>query len=140
MAKLTPEEYQEKHARRLKGSIEDISKGIDRVTVAPGVQAAKKADKMLANVTKAVQDGTWARRVAGVPLDVWKTKMKTKGLIRIAGGIDDAKDKVITFAAQLLPAIDAAQTKVKAMPDLTFEDNINRMVTMAREMKKFKKK
>lgn len=140
MAKLTPEEYQEKHARRLKGSIQDIEKGIDRVTVAPGVQAAKKKDKMLTNLTKSVQDGTWARRVAGVPLEDWKSKMKTKGLVRIAGGIDDAKAKVIDFASQLLPAIDAAQAKVKAMPDLTLEDNINRMTTMAREMYKFKKK
>lgn len=140
MAKLTPEEFADKHARRLKGSLEDMRSGIEKVTTAPGVAASKKADKMLANLTAKVQDGTWARRVAGVPLEEWKDKMINKGLSRVPGGIDAARGKVVDFAGQLLPAIDAAQGKVKAMPDLTIEDSINRMTTFVREMAKFKKK
>lgn len=140
MAKLTPEQAQEKHARRLKGSIEDMREGIGRVTEAPGAAAAKKSGKMLANLTAKVNDGTWARRVAAVPLDEWKSKMIEKGLPRVAGGIDAAAGKTTAFFAQLLPAVDAAQAKVKAMPDLTIEDSINRMSTFIREMAKFKKK
>lgn len=140
MAKVTAEEFAEKHARRLKGAIGDMRTGIEKVTSAPGAAAAKKADKMLANVTAKIQDGTWAKRVAAVPLDVWKAKMINKGLARVSGGIDDAHDKVVAFAGQLLPAVDAAQSKIKAMPDLTIEDSINRMTTFVREMAKFKKK
>jgi len=139
MAKLTPEQAQEKHARRLKGSIEDMRAGIGRVTEAPGAAAAKKSAKMLANLTAKVQDGTWAKRVGAVSLEDWKAKMIDKGLPRVSGGIDAAKDKTTAFFAQLLPAVDAAQSKVKAMPDLTIEDSINRMTTFIREMAKFKK-
>jgi len=140
MSKLTPEEAADKHAKRLKGSLEEMESGVNKVTTAPGQAAAKKQTKMLANLTKAVQDGTWARRVAGVTLEEWKSKMIDKGLNRVAGGIDAARDKQINFFSQLLPAIDAAQAKVKAMADLTLEDSISRMTTMVREMAKFKKK
>lgn len=140
MAKLSPDEFADKHARRLKGAIGDMEAGINKVTEAPGAAAAKKSAKMLANLTAKVQDGTWAKRVSAVPLDEWKNKMIAKGLPRVAGGIDAAHDKVVAFAGQLLPAIDAAQSKVKAMPDLTIEDSINRMTTFVREMAKFKKK
>jgi len=140
MSKLTPDEAADKHARRLKGAIEDMTTGVGKVTTAPGQAAAKKATKMLANLTKKVQDGTWARRVAGVTLEEWKSKMIEKGIPRVSGGIDAARGKVVDFFSQLLPAIDAAQAKVKAMPDLTLEDSIQRMTTMVREMAKFKKK
>jgi len=140
MARLTPEQVADKHARRLKGAIGDMEEGINRVTVAPGKAAGAKAAKMLANLTAKVQDGTWKRRVEAVPLDEWKSKMISKGLPRVAGGIDAAKPKVVDFFGQLLPAIDAAQAKVKAMPDLTIEDSINRMTTFVRDMAKFKKK
>ena len=140
MPKLTPEEFADKHARRLKSSIEDIRAGVEKTAVAPGVLAAKKADKMLANLQARVQDGTWAKRVSGVSLEEWRSKMINKGLSRISGGIDEAHDKVVDFANQLLPAVEAAQAKVKAMPDLTLEDSINRMTTFIREMAKFRKK
>ncbi|NIQ91311.1 MAG: hypothetical protein GWN93_20805 [Deltaproteobacteria bacterium] len=140
MAKLTADQYADKHNRRMKASIEDIRSGVDRVTEAPGVAAARKQDKMLQNLTAKVQDGTWSRRVSSVPLEDWKDKMVNKGLNRIAGGVDAARGKVVAFAEQLLPAVSAAQTKVKAMPDLTLEDSINRMTTFVREMSKFKKK
>ncbi len=38
--RLTPEEIAEKQARRLKGSLEDIRRGIDRVTVSPCVKGS----------------------------------------------------------------------------------------------------
>jgi len=140
MAKLTPDEFADKHARRLKGAIEDMRAGIEKVTEAPGAAAAKKATKMLTNLTAKVQDGTWAKRVSAVPLDEWKRKMIDKGLPRVAGGIDASRAKIVDFAGQLLPAVDAAQARVRAMPDLTIEDSINRMTTFVREMAKFKKK
>lgn len=140
MAKLDPTEFQEKHARRLKASLEDIRKGVEKVDKAPGVAAAAKQEKMKARINAAIDDGTWGRRVAGVPLEEWKAKTVSKGLPRISGGIDASAAKVAEFAAQLLPAIDAARAKVKKMPDLTLEDSIARMTAFTREMSKFRKK
>jgi len=140
MSKLTSAEFQEKHARRLKGSLPDMKLGVERVTVSPTAQAAAKQDKMLAHLTEKINDGTWARRLKGVSLEEWRDKMVNKGLARVSGGIDAAAGKVTAFADQLLPAVDAAQAKVKTMPDLTLEDSISRMTTFIREMSKFKKK
>ena len=57
MAKLTASEFQEKHARRLKAAVEDVRRGIDRVTENPCEKAAAKQDKMLTNLTAAVSSG-----------------------------------------------------------------------------------
>ena len=139
MAKLTAVEAQEKHARRLKASTDDIIKGVNRVTVAPGKLAAAKKDKMRANLNAKIDDGTWERRVGEVPVEDWKASMINKGVGRIAAGIDGAKAKTIKFFEQLLPAVDAARAKIAAMPDVTLEDNINRVSTYLREMGKFRK-
>lgn len=138
--KVNADEFVEKHARRLKGATEDIRRGIQRVSVAPGELAAKKQEKMKAKLIAKIDDGTWAERVAGVSLEDWKRKAETKGIARIATGIDEAAAKVRNFAEQLLPAVEAAKSKVDSMPDMTLEDSINRMATFTREMSKFKKR
>lgn len=138
--KLTPPEYQEKHARRLTAAIEDVRRGVDRVTVNPCELAAAKQDKMLANLTKAVTDGRWAAGLKRVTLEQWKTKTRDVGANRIAAGIAAAADKMIAFAEELIPHINAGQAKLNSMPDITLEDNIQRMVTFSRHMATMKRK
>jgi len=140
MAKLTPAEFQEKHARRLKAAVPDIEKGIDRVTESPTAKAAGKVDKMRARLLAKIDDGTWQRRLRAVSLEDWKTKAKTVGVPRIATGIDGAAAKVTEFAGQLLPHIDKLKLEVDKMPDLTLEDSINKMTSFTRGMAKFQKK
>jgi hypothetical protein len=139
MAKLTPQEFQQKHATRLKASIPDMKAGVGRVTVAPGQQAAAQQNKMLNNLQESVTSGKWARRVASVSLEEWKSKMIDKGAARIGQGIDAAAPKVIDFASQFLPFLDTVQQKVKNMPSMTLEDNIQRMVTQVTETAKFRR-
>lgn len=139
MAKLSATEFQEKHARRLKASVEDVRKGIDRVTENPCEKAAAKKDKMLANLTRAVNDGKYEAGLKRVSLDEWKRKARDIGVNRIAAGIDGAKEKVVAFAEVLLPHIDRGQEKIKAMPDVTLDDNINRMTSFIRHMSEFKR-
>ena len=140
MAKLTASEFQEKHARRLKASVEDVRKGIDRVTESPTAKAAAKADKMLTNLTASVQSGKWANGLKRVSLEEWKHKTRDVGVNRIAAGIDAAKDKTIAFAEELLPHIDRGQEKIKAMPDITLDDSISRMTSFVRHMADFNRK
>lgn len=139
MAKLTPEEFQEKHARRLKAAVEDVRKGIDRVTESPTSKAASKQDKMLTNLTAAVQNGKWAAGLKRVTLEEWKTKARDIGVNRIAAGIDGAKSKVVAFAGELLTHIDRGTERIKSMPDVTLDDNINRMTSFIRHMAEFKR-
>jgi len=140
MARLTPDEFVEKHARRLKAATPDMRAGVERVNVSPTALAAKKIDKMRAHLLEKIDDGTVKRRLEAVTLEDWKSKMLSKGVGRVAEGIDAASAKVRDFAGQLLPAVDAAKAKVAGLPDLTLEDSIQRMTTYIREMAKFKKK
>ena len=142
MAKIrvTPAEFQEKHARRLKGAIEDMRKGIERVDVSPGAKAAAKKDKMRARLMDALDSGKWEKRVAAVSLDEWKSAAIEKGLNRVATGIDRAAPKVQEFAAQLLAHEADGLKKIETMPDVTLEDSINRMTTWVRHMAKFSRK
>jgi len=139
MAKLTAVEFQEKHARRLKAAVEDVRKGIDRVTENPCEKAAAKQDKMLTNLTAAVTSGKWAAGLKRVSLEDWKKNARDIGVNRIAAGIDGAKAKVIGFAEQLLPHIDREKAKIASMPDVTLDDNINRMTSFVRGMAAFKR-
>ena len=140
MAKLSPAEFADKHAKRLKAASAEMRTGIERVTESPTAKAAAKQDKMRAKLLESIDNGTWAARLKGVTIEDWKSKMLNVGVGRVASGIDAAHDKVVDFATQLLPAVDAAKRKVEAMPDLTLEDNIARMSEYIREMGKFKKK
>ena len=94
---------------------------------------------MLANLTAAVSSGKWAAGLKRVSLEDWKKKARDIGVNRIAAGIDGAKDKVVAFAEVLLPHIDRGKDKIKAMPDVTLDDNINRMTTFIRHMSEMKR-
>ena len=138
--KLTPQEYAEKHARRTVAAIPDMVKGVQNVTEAPGIKAANKADKMLTNLTAAVQSGRWAKRVGAVSLTDWQTAMTTKGAQRLAAGVEAGKGKMEQFASELIPFQDDLSKKIAALPDLTLEDSINRATQWMRGMAQFKKR
>lgn len=139
MARVNAIEYQEKHARRLKASTEDIRKGIKRVSVAPGVLAAEQVEVLIANFTEAARSGKWSEKVAGVSLQEWQDSFLNKGVDRIAAGIDGAKEKTIKSAEKLLKNVDTVSEEVKRMPRGTIDDSINRMTHAARRMHELSK-
>jgi len=139
MPRVTPEEFQRKHAAPLKAAIEDMRKGFDRVREAPGAKAAASADKWHARISAAETKQKWARRVSAVSLEEWKDAIINKGLPRVAGGIDSAADDVVKFAEQLLSYQERLQAEIERMPDLTLEDSINRMTAWVRGMARFKR-
>lgn len=138
--RVTPEEFADKHARRLKGAVEDIRSGIERVTVAPTAKAAEKQDKMLQNLQQAVSSGKWASRLRRVSLEDWKRQALTKGIGRIAAGVDESRGKMVEFGQELLAYENSLLSQVEKMPDLTLEDSISRMTTWIRGMSKFSRK
>lgn len=137
--KLTAAEFREKHARRLKGAVDDIRLGVERVTEAPGAKAALKKDKWIQNLSKQETVDKWARRVASVTLEDWKNQMVNKGIGRIAAGIDAAAPKVEEFAEKLIAHQNTGLAKIDGMPDLTLEDSIQRMSSWTRHMSTFKR-
>lgn len=134
MARVSPSEYAEKWGRRLKQSTEDIRKGINRVTEAPGEAAARQVAVMKANINKAIDDGTWAAQVRAVPLQSWKDSAGKKGVDRIAAGVDGALPSQAGMAEKLLANVDAAVAEANRTPRGSLEDNITRMNTFVRGM------
>lgn len=137
---LTPSEFVEKHNRRLKAATADMKAGIEKVTVAPGVQAAAKQEKMLSKLTEAVTSGKWASRTKGVSLEEWKRKAAIVGVPRVSAGIDAAKEKVATFAAQFLPFVENVAKEVAGMDDLTLDDSVRRAEHQIRRTAEFRLK
>jgi len=136
---ITPEQYAEKQARNLKAANADIRRGVAAVTEAPTLKAIAAKDKMLQNLTAAVNDGTWEAGLRRVSLEEWKARMIEKGIPRIAAGIDAAHDKVVNFATELLAFETTLQRKIVVMPDLSLEDNILRATEWMRGMATFKR-
>lgn len=139
MAKITPQEFAEKWARRLTASTPDIQRGVNRVDVSPTEKAANKKDKMLTNLTQAVQSGKWEAGLRKVTLQDWKKQIIEKGIPRINQGVQGAQGQVADFAGQLLSYQDTIKQEIERMPDMTLEDNINRMTAWVRRMSQFKK-
>jgi hypothetical protein len=139
MAKLTPEEFADKQANRLKSAVEDIRRGVERIKDNPMQKAAKKKDKYLQSIQHAVTSGKWERSLNAVPLDDWKTALMNKGINRLPQGIDEAHAKMVEFAKKLNDFQDKLAQQVNAMPDNTPEDRINKMVAWVRGMSKFTK-
>ena len=136
MAKVNAQQYAEKQARNLKASTEDIKRGVEQVTEAPGIKAAKQQALMLQKLQEAVNSGKWARNVSKVSLEDWKKMMIDKGIGRIGAGIDAVQDKQVQMAEKLLAAVDRNVAKANATPRGDLQQNIRRMVTFVEGMAK----
>lgn len=137
MARVTPDQMAQKWQSRLSGSTAEITAGVQGVTTAPGILAARQKQAWLARV-QASQD-KWARNVARVSLADWQNKMLNVGIPRIAQGAQANVDKMQAFAAEFLPYLDRGVASVKQMPKVTLEDSINRATAMIRHNAKFQR-
>lgn len=139
MAKLSPEEAHQKWVNRLTNAIPDVKKGIDRVTESPTEAAAKSVDKWFAGLQKARSTGKYERGLRGVSLEEWKSKARDVGADRIGTGAVAAHDKQVNFYGKLFPYQDSLQRRVKAMPNTSLQDNIQRAVAWIQGMSEFDK-
>ncbi len=135
--RVTPEEAANKWATRLGGATAEITAGINRVTVAPGMQAAAKKDKWLAAVTQS-QD-KWVRNVSRVSVDQWKKLFLEVGVPRIGQGANAKKSKFVDYAKDFFPHLERGMANVANMPDTTFEQRVQRAVAMMTHNHNFKR-
>lgn len=135
-----PKEVAAKFVRRTQAATQDMIAGVNAVTVNPAQEAIKKQDKMLNNLTIAVQEGKWKRGLGRVTLEDWKASMINKGASRVAAGVQAAQGKMEAFYSELLPYQAELQKKIDAMPDTTLQDGINRAVQWMTDMNKFRRR
>jgi len=133
---MNPNDISEKWQRRTKGAVGDIQAAIGRVTESPMEKAAAKQDKMLANLTSAVQGGKWARGLKAVNIEEWKAKTIKKVGERLSGGVDAALPKRQQFDQYLVGQLNSVLPQIAKMPDLTIDDSLARVRAMMEHMHK----
>lgn len=132
----TPDEIAAKWATRLSGATQEVSAGIDRVTEAPGRKAAAQKTAYLQNVQ--AKADKWERNVSRVSVEDWKAAAKA-GTARIAAGAQAKQSKMAAFQREFQPHLQAGMDRVNRMPRGTLEQNLARMVEMARHNATFKR-
>lgn len=133
----SPNAVASKWATNLQNSVASITAGVNAVTVAPGQAAAAAQDKMRSRVLAAIDSGKWAARVSAVGLSQWQQAMLKTGIPRISDGTTKGLPKMQTFLGRFLPYVAQVQAQVRAMPSLTLQDRINRMVQNVQLLSQF---
>jgi hypothetical protein len=124
-----------KWAQNTAASSQAIIDGANRVTVAPGVAAARQADVWAQN-TAAAKD-KFKANVGKVGLQEWQQSMATKAAPRVAAGAAAAEDKMQAFLGHFLPFV---EQKVAALPARgTLDQNIQRSVLLQRALATYKR-
>lgn len=126
----------EKWAQRTSGATQQVIEGVQRVTEAPGVKAARNKAAYLANVQ--AKADKWERNTAAVPLSDWQAATAA-GATRIAAGVQAKKGKMENFMREFIPFVEQVQSRVQAMPRGNLEQNLARMVENARGLSNFKR-
>ena len=116
MAATNPQTVAQNWANRLAGSTQKITDGINSVSVAPGVAAARQKTVWVQNTTASADK--WARNVQGVSLADWQTATINKGVGRIASGAQAAIPKMEAFMGRLLPYVASGKAKLPARGDI----------------------
>jgi hypothetical protein len=124
---LSANEISDKWNKNTKASVSYIQAGIDKVTENPAEKAIAKQDKMIQNLTQAVNSGKWAAGLRGVSLADWKQQTKEKVGSRLASGVDGAMSKRQKFDAYLVNTLNGVLPEVANMPDMTLEDSVNKV-------------
>lgn len=120
--------------KQMKASVSRIQKGIDGVTENPAELAAAKQDKMLTNLTAAVNAGRWAAGLSKVTLSGWKTTTKTKVGTNLGSGVDSAMGKRRDFDQWLVSTLNGVLPTIKDMPDGTISDSVERCRALMEHM------
>lgn len=133
----TPEEVAAKWSRNASNATQDYRSGIEGVTENPLEKAAQAAEKMKQNIIKSIDDGSWQAGLMAFGFQEWRQRTAEIGSQRYAQGVQAAQPKMQRFMGEFLPYLDRVKAEVDRMPNLTLEDNINRMIKQVREVAKF---
>lgn len=129
-----PQTAAQRWAQNLGASTQKITDGINAVTEAPGVAAARQSQVWLQRTT--ASHDKFKANVQAVSLQSWKDSAITKGVARVASGAQAAQPKMADFLTQFLPHVQQVRSTLPARGDL--EANIARMTQQVRGTAKFR--
>lgn len=135
----TAEEVADKWQRGISNAQQDMTAGVQRVTIAPGTQAAAKKQKFVSAMQDPATFDKWERGVRSVSLGSWQQSMISLGIPRAAQGAQQKKDKFTNALNSLLPFVDNLRNQIRALPDNTTADREQRMLAWSRGMRQYRK-
>jgi hypothetical protein len=140
MAIKTPQQAAAKWLAGMQNSTTAMQEGVAAVTVAPGTAAANAKQKWIMAMTSQKVQDKWARNVAiGGSLSNWQNAMNTYGINRATQGAQQKQDKYSSAITSVLEYEARLQQQVKAMPSVTPQDRINRMLAWVNGMANYQR-
>lgn len=112
--------------------------GANNTNVDPTALAIQAGPKYLANVQAAYQQGRYQRGLQRAGKTGWLAGINGKGAMNFSNGITQSEAK---FAARIAPVLQyeqGLQQRVKAMPNSTPQDAVNRAVAWIQGMQQYK--
>lgn len=110
-----------------------IQQGVQAVTEAPGVKAARNAQAYVNGVNQNVNK--WQRKVAAVSLGDWVNATLTKGVPRIASGAQAAQPKFASALGPLFQYMSSGLGQIDNMPNDSPAARDARMLQWAQYMR-----
>lgn len=136
MARVSPQEGAEKWKRNTSAATQDVIRGVNRVTEAPGAKAARASGKWLARVSQA--EPKFKANTAAVPLADWQ-KATTDGAARIASGVQAKGHKMEAFATAFYAHLDQGAQAINSMPTNDLESSIAKAAAQMRHNAAFRR-
>ena len=140
MAIKTAQQASAKWLAGMQNSTTAMQEGVAAVTVAPGTAAANAKQKWIMAMTSQKVQDKWARNVQiGGSLSNWQNAMNTYGINRATQGAQQKQEKYSNAIANVLEYEQRLQQQVKAMPSVTPQDRINRMLAWVNGMAQYQR-
>ena len=140
MAIKTPQQAAAKWLAGMQNSTTAMQEGVAAVTIAPGTAAANAKQKWIMAMTSQKVQDKWARNVQiGGSLSNWQNAMNTYGINRATQGAQQKQEKYSNAITSVLEFEARLQQQVKAMPSVTPQDRINRMLAWVNGMSQYQR-
>lgn len=140
MAIKTAQQAAAKWLAGMQNSTTAMQDGVASVTIAPGTAAANAKQKWIMAMTSQKVQDKWARNVQiGGSLNNWQNAMNTYGIQRAVQGAQQKEQKYSSAIASVIDYETRLQQQIKAMPSVTPQDRINRMLAWVNGMAQYQR-
>lgn len=131
MAKLdNPGAAAQKWAQKMGQATQAYTDGINGVSVAPGIAAARASGKWLMKLQ--ASQPKFEKNVSAVTLTEWQSAAVNKGAQRLAGGATQALPRFEAFTSSFFTYLKNGKARIDAMPTDTLDQALAKANEQAR--------
>lgn len=136
---INQQQYADRWESGMNSSVQKMVAGVQAVTESPTQKAAQNSDKWLQGIQRAHANGRYVNGCNRVTVDEWKRVTSAKIQTNLTAGVSAAKPKVVAVAGQLISHINSGLPTVNAMPKVTMQDSVNKVVAWMQHMASFQR-